>query len=550
MRLLALRHLPGLLALGLTALPGLPSHAGPAPEPVLHYTVQPHDTLWDLSARWFRRPASWPEVARLNRLPQPDRLSPGQTLKLPLRLLKPENVPATLSQVEGQVLLDGQPAQAGAAIQPGQQVQAGPDSSAVIQLGDGSRASLPPQSEVTLAQHQRYTLKAAQPVQDEGLYAATLRLLRGTLEVLATKAQRAKPLEVTTPTAVIGVRGTRYRVHADAQQPRTQTEVLEGRVWARNQAQPPASAILDAGQGAVLRNDQTVTPQLLAAAPDLSGLPARFERPLLRFTLPGQTGEVRVQIAADEGFLRIVRDLTLPAGEEAKIAGLADGRWYLRARQVAADGLEGQDAARPFVLKARPEPPPSIAPRPQARQSVGTVDFSWTSNTEAARYHLQVARDAAFQDIVVQQDDLRDTRSTVTLDTAGTYHWRLASERADGDRGPWGDGQRFELRPLPEPPQVHTGEDGQIQLTWSARPDEKQQVELARDPGFSSVVTSAELAGGQWTLPSLPVPGTYYFRYRYVDDQGFVSPWTAPLGVDVPVDWHMLLLGAPLLFAL
>jgi len=35
-----------------------------------------------------------------------------------------------------------------------------------------------------------------------------------------------------------------------------------------------------------------------------------------------------------------------------------------------------------------------------------------------------------------------------------------------------------------------------------------------------------------------------------VDDQGFVSPWTAPLGVDVPVDWHMLLLGAPLLFAL
>jgi hypothetical protein len=150
-------------------------------------------------------------------------------------------VPATLSQVEGQVLLDGQPAQAGAAIQPGQQLQAGPDSSAVIQLGDGSRASLPPQSAVTLAQHQRYTLKAAQAVQDEGLYAATLRLLRGTLEVLATQAQRAKPLEVTTPTAVIGVRGTRYRVHADAQQPRTQTEVLEGRVWARNQAQPPAS---------------------------------------------------------------------------------------------------------------------------------------------------------------------------------------------------------------------------------------------------------------------------------------------------------------------
>jgi hypothetical protein len=83
---------------------------------------------------------------------------------------------------------------------------------------------------------------------------------------------------------------------------------------------------------------------------------------------------------------------------------------------------------------------------------VGAVDFTWTRNTEAARYHLQVARDAAFQDIVAQQDDLRDTGSTVTLDSAGTYHWRLASERADGDRGPWGDGQRFELRPCPSRP--------------------------------------------------------------------------------------------------
>jgi hypothetical protein len=93
---------------------------------MLHYTVQPHDTLWDLSARWFRRPASWPEVARLNRLSQPDRLSPGQTLKLPLRLLKPENVPATLSQVEGQVLLDGQPPRPARPSSPGSSCRPAP----------------------------------------------------------------------------------------------------------------------------------------------------------------------------------------------------------------------------------------------------------------------------------------------------------------------------------------------------------------------------------------------------------------------------------------
>lgn len=542
MRLLLL---PALLA-GL-----IPSLAMAAPEPMVSYTVQADDTLWQLSGQWFRRPASWPEVARLNHLADPNRLTPGQTLKLPLRLLKPENVPATLSLVEGQVLLDGQPAVAGTPVRAGQTVQAEANSSAVVRLGDGSRASLPPDSTLELTQHQRYQLRAAQPA-DEGnsLYAATLRLLRGTLEVLATKVQRAKPLEVTTPTAVIGVRGTRYRVHADAAQPRTQTEVLEGRVWAQTQALPPAQAELAAGQGAVLRNGSPVQPRPLAPAPDLSAVPARFERPLLRFTVPDTGAPLRVQIAADGDFLRIVRDVTVPAGTEARIAGLDDGAWFLRARQVAEDGLEGLDTTHPFQLKARPEPPPSTQPRPAARLSVGQIALAWLRNPDAARYHLQVARDDGFTQIVTQQDALTDTGLTLALDTPGRYHWRLASERADGDRGPWGDAQPFELRPLPEPPSAHTGEDGQIHLSWSARPDERQQVQLARDNTFGSLVTSAELQGGEWTLPALPVPGTYYFRYRYVDDQGFVSPWTAPLGVDVPVDWHMLLLGVPLLLTL
>jgi hypothetical protein len=117
---------------------------------------------------------------------------------------------------------------------------------------------------------------------------------------------------------------------------------------------------------------------------------------------------------------------------------------------VADDGLEGLDAMHPFQLKARPSPPSTRRARPPGRAWAGGPGLD--TQPEAARYHLQVARDAAFQDIVAQQDDLRDTGSTADPGHAGTYHWRLASERADGDRGPWGDGQRFELRPCPSRP--------------------------------------------------------------------------------------------------
>jgi hypothetical protein len=37
----------------------------------------------------------------------------------------------------------------------------------------------------------------------------------------------------------------------------------------------------------------------------------------------------------------------------------------------------------------------------------------------------------------------------------GVYHWRLASLRADGDQGPWGDARSFEVvvpPPAPAPP--------------------------------------------------------------------------------------------------
>jgi hypothetical protein len=44
--------------------------------------------------------------------------------------------------------------------------------------------------------------------------------------------------------------------------------------------------------------------------------------------------------------------------------------------------------------------------------------------------------------------------------------------------------------------------------------------------------------------------GRYYFRYRTVEPDGFVSPYSDRLQVDVPRDWTGLLLLAPLLLLL
>jgi hypothetical protein len=44
--------------------------------------------------------------------------------------------------------------------------------------------------------------------------------------------------------------------------------------------------------------------------------------------------------------------------------------------------------------------------------------------------------------------------------------------------------------------------------------------------------------------------GEYFFRYRSVEPDGFVSPYSSTARIEVPTDWRFLWWLAPLLFAL
>lgn len=524
--------------------------AAGAAEPSIEFQVQSGDTLIGLSRDVFASQAAWREIARLNRLPDPDRIYPGQVLQVPTRLMRSDVVPATLVSVVGEVTVGGAAVQAGATLAEGQAVQTGANGSAVVELADGSRMRLPPASLAEIVASRRYGAgDAAADTGRSGWFAGAMRLVRGSIEVFASKVQRARPLEVTTPTAVVGVRGTHYRVGYDeAANGSSRGEVLEGQVR-MDGAAAGAGANVAAGFGAAVdASPQPPEVRELLPAPDLSGVPARFERPLVRFALPAETTPLRVQIAQDAAFDALVDDQVAPAGAELRVAGLADGRWHLRARRLDGRGIEGFDAVREFELEARPEPPAPSTPRSKAKQPVGTVAFTWAPNIEAASVHLQVAADAAFAQPLIDRRDLAGDSTQADIDVPGTWFWRLASVRADGDHGPFGDAQAFELRPLPEPPKGGLGADGKsLVLSWGGRAEDRQQVELARDPAFNEIVERAELAEPEWVLPRPSRSGSYYFRYRSVEPDGYVTPYSETLKIEVPIDWKLLWMLAPLI---
>jgi hypothetical protein len=519
-----------------------------ADEPLLDYTVSPRDTLISLSSSVFASPAAWREIAELNKLRDANRIYPGQVLRVPARLLRFKLAPAQLVSVTGDVRVGETPVAFGATLNEGQSLLTGETGSAVLELADGSRMRLPPSTLAEVVASRRYGAPDADAA--SGWFSGVLRLVRGSVEVFATKVLRARPLEVTTPTAVVGVRGTQYRVSFDeAANGATRTEVLEGAVRIDAVASP-SGADVARGFGAAL--DATAAPPQVVAlspAPDLTAVPERFERPLVRFALPAEAVPVRVQVAADEAFDQLVSDQRVPAGSEVRIAGLGDARWYLRARRLDALGIEGFDAQRSFVLKARPEPPASNTPRAKAKQTVGEVAFSWAPNVDSRSVRLQVARDATFATPLLDQTGITTNTTSATFSEEGDYLWRMASVRADGDQGPFGDPQAFELRPLPKTPEGSVAPDGKsLVLRWGGRPEDRQQVELASDPEFKTIVAKDELTQPEWAVPIPSRAGLYYFRYRSVEPDGFVGPPSQALKIEVPRDWRWLWLFTPLLF--
>ena len=276
-------------------------------------------------------------------------------------------------------------------------------------------------------------------------------------------------------------------------------------------------------------------------------MPERFEKPLVRFALPAETVPLRLQVAADAAFDMIVLDQRVEAGGEVRIADLADAQWHLRARRVDVQGIEGYDASRAFVLKARPQPPAYRTPRADSKQQVGNVEFAWAPNAEAPQARLQIAEDAAFTKIVQERAGLTDASLRAEITQPGTYFWRVASVRASGDQGPFNDVQRFELRPFPSPASVGRSADGSaLNFKWSGRAQDRQQVELASDPEFTQIVAQAELSSAEWAPPVPSRGGRYYFRYRSVEPDGYVTPFSDKLIVDVPRDWTIWLLLLPL----
>jgi hypothetical protein len=495
------------------------------------YVVQPGDNPWSITERYLDGVRYWPRLQRHNDIRDPTHIAPGTRLRIPVEWLRREPEPVQVEAVSGEVSVQRanqspRPLELDAALVSGDVLRTAPDGSVELRFADGSRIYLRGGSELRIERSERI------PQTDE--VRTRLHLPRGRSESgVRSMRKGAGRFEIDTPAAVTSVRGTRFRVSAEAA--RAWTEVLEGGVRVANDS---GRVEVEPGMGTTAVAGRAPAPPVpLLSPPDLSSVPEAFERVPFEFSIPPLPGAVRyrLQIATGPEFATLLDDSVF---QSPRLRGpaLADGDYYLRVRGIDTRQLGGLDATRRISINARPEPPFLSEPSPEAQLTDGAPTFRWTHATEpGTQYRFQLSDDAAFARL--REDIGGIDAAELSLSEAlppALYFWRVAAIDPGEGQGPFSDPQS--LRVLPPGPAVAAPSvsDDEILFRWRATgPGASYEFQLARDENFADVMVAERVPDAEIKLPR-PEAGTYYVRARTLYPDGIASAYASAQRVEIP----------------
>jgi len=479
------------------------------------YTVRKGDNPWDLTERYLAGIRYWPRIQALNNINDPLHILPGTVLRIPIDWLRREPAQVRISAVNGdaQVRRDGtvEAAYRGMEIGVGASIETGEEGNLTLSFGDGSRLLLHADSQLQFERLQHF--------ENTGFYDSRLRLVRGRIENLVAPLRNTPGrFDIRTPAAVTSVRGTDFRVATAGESMRA--EVTSGGVNVSNDA---AAIDVPEGYGTVARAGAALAaPVPLLPAPDIAGLPARFDRLPVSFAMPAGSaaGKLRFQVAGAAGFDSPVFDAQAVDGI-LRVGGLGNGAYRLRVRGIDGNGLEGLDAEHEFKVVTEPAPPLVLGYDSKSAIVAARPVLAWAERSDLDRYHLQLARAPDFAQLLLDDRDLRGGSLLLPPELGpGDYYWRIAAISPDGERGPFSDTQSF--RHVSADPLRIGDVSGELPRTlrWrEGRSGDRYLLQIAADASFRTLLREERVSRATASLESL-APGTCYLRLAIIDGSG------------------------------
>lgn len=431
----------------------LPLYADAYSEATVDITILKSDSLINICKEYLENPGKWREIAKINRLKNPDLIYPGQVIHIPVSLLKGVPADGVVSFVKGTAEVQPQGSKEWKSLSLNDRVKEGSkirtdDQSAVeITFEDGN--SFLQSSNTTIGLSTARKTKA-----DLARYKLFLGIGK-TITKIKSATGRESRFEIETPSSVCAVRGTVFRTSVDADDA-TRSEVLQGMV---DVAAMDHKVKVNEGEGTLVKKGEPpLSPIKLLPPPEITNLLPIYKNIPLRFELRHLEGAVsyRALLSKDPDFKDIIKEKTLAPGEPFMIYGINDGAYFLQVRGIDSLGLEGLPSETSVIkIRTNPLPPLIESPVDGSKYKDGHFTFKWLKVNEAARYQIQIAEDKNFNKIILEGADIKNTGIKAQDLDIGTYYFRIRSVAADNYQGEWSDVLSFTIiSDTPAPPKI------------------------------------------------------------------------------------------------
>lgn len=509
------------------------------------YEVQKGDNLWDITLNYLIDSSYLNRLQQLNNITNPQHLKPGSKIRIPDEWIRRSPAQLQVQNLQGtaQVLEESsgelKTIQSGAIVMQGETVITGVGSTLSLLFLDGSR--------ILLLEKSRLKINHLMSFDYTGMSDSQLQLEEGRLETqVVPNKDKFRQFEIKTPATVTSVRGTDYRLSAESEKNESRTEVVEGKVDVKG---VKIIRSLNTGFGTLtIKNQEPLPPVKLLPEPDISQLPDVFVQVPIQFFMPAlKDGQrYRVQIAKTPLFNNILFNKLI---NSAYIKGpdLPDGDYHIRIRGVDNLQLEGLNAQREFKINARPEVVVGVSP--EAGEGIlvdESVKFRWSKQNKVSFYHVQVAKDQSFSNILVEKESRGEELTIEETMDVGKYFWRVAAADQEGE-GPFSKGRMF--RRIKRPPILESfdiTENSLIIRLQSGLPSQKYHIQIAEDEVFNKILVDKHSDAPQVEIKKLR-GGTYYMRASTIDSDGYIGSFSKPQSINVPRNFYWLSLLLPLL---
>ncbi len=177
--------------LSIVAVMAFPAGAlADAPRFYVYQAVQ-GDTLIKLANRFLSNKNDWQTLQTHNALKEPNRISVGTAIRIPVVAMRTDPAPAVVMASKGRVESGAEPVTSGMKLREGDAIKTGDDGFVTILLADGSTIAVQAKSILRIE-------RARQLTNTDGVLDSIVRLDSGRLETRATSASR-KLLLIASP---------------------------------------------------------------------------------------------------------------------------------------------------------------------------------------------------------------------------------------------------------------------------------------------------------------------------------------------------------------